>query len=213
MRFSAGIPRGHENRARPVWARFLRCTTRGYRAPSPRKPVPLASSPRPEAVHLRLKTEFNHRGFFWVAGCIANTSFVICIDSGHVGFAPAPSRACGDPSAKRLVGTHLPGGHPDRQTSRYKRHPSAAVCRPLRACQGPGCALRQRRCACHLRRRVTHPKGNVIDANSGATINPRAKSTVIICACTCAPTLQSPMPPTRPHSGRRFSPTRFIRRV
>ena len=47
VRFSVGITREFENRARPVWARFLRCTTSGYRAPSRRKPGPLSSSPRP----------------------------------------------------------------------------------------------------------------------------------------------------------------------
>ena len=45
MGFSVGITRENENRARPVWARFLRCTTLSYRAPSPESPVPLPHHP------------------------------------------------------------------------------------------------------------------------------------------------------------------------
>ena len=38
-------------------------------------------------------------------------------------------------------------------------------------------------------------------------------SQAIICGCTRASNLQTPMPPTRAHQGRRISPTRFICRV
>ena len=64
-------------------------------------------------------------------------------------------------------------------------------------------------CAQAFMARVARP----IEAKTVAPNNTRAKSQVIICACQRTPSLQTPLPPIGPSSGRRFSPTRFIRRV
>ena len=61
--------------------------------------------------------------------------------------------------------------------------------------------------------RAAHSLGRAMDAKPIAQINTRGKSPVIICACTRAQTLQTPLSPTCPSSGLRFSPTRFIRHV
>ena len=73
--------------------------------------------------------------------------------------------------------------------------------------------VRSRWCAWIARGCAVHSLGRAIEVKSIAQINTRGKSSVIICACTRAQALHTPLSPTRPSSGRRFSPARFIRRV
>ena len=97
-----------------------------------------------------------------------------------------------------------------RRDSLARCHKSAAVCRPLQTRQGRCCALQQYRRAgispCHGAPRPVRR----ICAISATPNSTYAISEAIICACIRTPSLQTPMPPTSPSSGRRFSPTRFI---
>ena len=54
---------------------------------------------------------------------------------------------------------------------------------------------------------------HAMEAQSIAQINTRREIPVMICACTRARTLQTPLSQTRLSSGRRYCPTRFIRRL
>ena len=92
---------------------------------------------------------------------------------------------------------------------------SAAVCWPLQTRQRRCCVLRHYGLPVLAGAMAGNDQSRVIAQNRHhQTPNSTGDiSQAIIYACTRASNLQTPMPPTRAHQGRRFSPTRFICRV